>query len=336
MSFENNELTKTIISGGIGYEEVTDLGDIILQKEYNNIDDKDQHLFSSYVIDSSTLTPINKAYVYIYEGDQYFPNTYNTLDDSLYSSINEEFLYDSAITDNEGYFVIKKALNKQKYTLLVTKSNYFCYIGYINNNDTILSIPLTSNFKTNKNKAQSYKIVLEWPNAPNDLNIYSFFKVKKNDQCEVFFGNKNCKHVIMDTDNYNNGTQGTQTIIIDKLGEYIYTFAVNQFEINDNPKLRGENKVKGADNKAPEPRYPEFIRKYEENNDNNKFTASVKIYQNNMKREIYKLDVNTSSKLKWWKVFCINGKEGISSLKTTNKISGNDPTFEECEELYNK
>ena len=58
------------------------------------------------------------------------------------------------------------------------------------------------------------------------------------------------------------------------MGQYIYTFAVSQFNPNDDSVKRGEIKAEGAENKAPTPRNPPFMRKFD--SDNNKINIIIK------------------------------------------------------------
>jgi hypothetical protein len=145
----------------------------------------------------------------------------------------------------------------------------------------------------------------------------------------------------MNNENYNNGTQGTQTLTIEKLGNYIYTFAINPFYINDNPIDRNEKKVEGVENNAPTEYYPEFNRTYYEDINDITFAqskANIKIYIKDYEKEIYKMDINshnTEKEKKWLVAFCLNGNKGIKSLKVINKYVGVQPNYSYCEEIYN-
>ena len=53
--------------------------------------------------------------------------------------------------------------------------------------------------------------------------------------------------------NYNNVTEGIQIMKIEKIGIYIYIFAVKPIKINDNPIYKKWNKSKkGDENTSPE------------------------------------------------------------------------------------
>lgn len=335
--FDNNELIKTINVGGAGYEQRTQLPIILLQKNNDLVfaDENLQNLYSftSNIIDAVTLKPIEHAICTVYEGEIYVPNTKSNT--TKYDIAKLE-IFATIQTDENGSITITKLL-KEVYTISIQKEFYYKEIITVNPKSKIYSIPLTPMIYS-KNQ---FRIVLTWPKGPTDLNLFSYFKVTQTMQCEVFFGNRNCQRMIMNSNNYNNGTQGVQVITIEEVGNYNYGFAVSQFNINDNPKKRNETKAKGAEKEAPKWEYPSFMRNFtsaqEEESDILPSEASLSIYLSNYQMKVYSVSLknikkisNKDNKMIWWYAFCFNGNEGIKSLKVINKFSDTKPNFQMC------
>ena len=347
LSFDNNELSKTILIGGIGNDDTINLNRIILQKNFfvNNDNDENSYFsFSSYVVDSISIEPINNVSVSIFEGDVYFPNFKSNETKYNYDTLNNEYLIRTTHTDKKGYFEFKENLKNSVYTILISKIGYYKTIELLdikNKTDTkdkdILSFSLTPIL----NKNTELEIILDWKKNPIDLNLFSFFKQSDTFQCEVYFGNYKCLKTSIENTNYNNGTQGSQIMKIEKLGKYIYTFAVKQFKVNDNPISRNEIKVKGAENKAPEEIYPNFQRKLTYVDDHITLmnsNATIKIFVPGFEREVYKISMEDIFKEEnnneWWIPFCINGENGIKSIKKINKFVKEQPDYSYCEKIY--
>ena len=67
--------------------------------------------------------------------------------------------------------------------------------------------------------------------------------------------------------------------------------------------------------------------------------AQIKIFAPAFKSPIAIINMPESNSaninsLKYWVAFCINGKDGLNSLKTINKITENEPDISICEDLY--
>ena len=333
-----DSLSKTVLLGGIGKTSVITLPNIILQSDIN----VDNILsFNSYVIDAITTKPIYNAKIIAFEGDVYFPNSNVNNSKFYYDSMNSDKIAMSTTSDHTGKFTFKKNyLNKAQYTFLLDKEGYYKSLySYINTNESnVKSIALTPIVE----KENEYRVVLEWPNVPYDMNLFVYFKSSDRDQCEVFFGNKKCQHVSMDNDNYSNGTQGAQSITIEEFGNYTYTFAIKKFVVNDDPVKRNETKAPGAENEAPKKVETEFKREKMNSTSKEKIKeseATVKIYTKGYRREIYEVKVeegDLKSEGEWWVAFCLDGRKGISSIKTINKFYKEEPTYKLCEELYEK
>ena len=112
--------------------------------------------------------------------------------------------------------------------------------------------------------------------------------------------------------------------------------------VNDDPVKRNEIKAPGAENEAPKKVETEFKREKMNSTSKEKIKeseATVKIYTKGYRREIYEVKVeegDLKSEGEWWVAFCLDGRKGISSIKTINKFYKEEPTYKLCEELYEK
>jgi hypothetical protein len=188
------------------------------------------------------------------------------------------------------------------------------------------------------------RFVLSWPFAPRDLDIHSFFKISRFSKCEVYFGKRDCVGTNLDTDNYNGGSNGVETITINSLGNYVYTFAVHKYTDVSNGVAPGEQPVAGSPPSPPSGRnetinVPDIPL--------SESRAKVSIYAYGFKGAIYQLmvpsfrsnvalqsDETDRNKFTWWIGFCLNGNEGVNSLSVINKLSKDKPNYTLCEGIY--
>lgn len=197
------------------------------------------------------------------------------------------------------------------------------------------------------------RIVLTWPDAPRDLDIYSIFKTGKFSSCQVYFGKKTCSGTHLDVDNNQGGRKGSETITIDILEKYIYTFAVRKyFDASENGLAPGEIRVEGAPLSAdynyailPETDRPELLP----NITLSESRAKVSVFISGFKAALREINVPvtpvgnllypTTDKdnkyYDWWLAFCLDGKAGLESLRIVNKLSSKNPKDTYCENLYN-
>lgn len=214
---------------------------------------------------------------------------------------------------------------------------------------TIRSISLTPIVKSGK-----IRVVVSWPDAPSDLDMVSTFRLDKVDtKCEVFFGKKNCSQTSLQVDNNLRTRKGAETITIDMLENYIYTFAIRKYVDKSSDGLfPGEERVDGApknsdynskmllDREKLEPlmnvtlseskaKVSIFVNGYK--------SAIQEIYvpENPQKNLLFKKDQNNPY-LDWWLAFCLDGAEGLTSMKIVNKLSSENPNESYCEKYYNK
>ncbi len=195
------------------------------------------------------------------------------------------------------------------------------------------------------------RIVLSWPDAPADLDLYSLFKTGKFTRCQVFYGKQECSKTRIDVDNKFGGKKGAETITIDVLEKYIYTFAVRKYVSTVKDDLAsGEVRVEGAPRSSdynyevlPESERPELIANVTLSQSNAKLSIFIGGYKNAIREIIVPLDVENnllsdSDKNKkyhdWWLGFCLNGSQGISSLRIVNKLTSEMPKEAYCEEIY--
>lgn len=190
------------------------------------------------------------------------------------------------------------------------------------------------------------RMVLSWPDAPSDLDIYSFFRTSSRRRCSVFFGRKRCKGLRLDVDNNIGGRKGAETITINVLENYIYTFVVRKYvDESEHGLAPGEERVDGApeeDYEKPEklPNIPIHESK-----------AKLSIYVGGTQKSLLSINIPSSDskdnllndsdkensgdkKFDWWHVFCLDGSQGLESLKTINKLTTKNPRHTYCENLY--
>ena len=189
----------------------------------------------------------------------------------------------------------------------------------------------------------SGKIVvkLEWDMKPPDLDLICRFHVKDNYLCYTFFGNKKCGKTEFFTDNRNPELISSEIIEISELSDYIYFFYVRKYFDSSNGITRNELKIEGVENEQ-EMNHTEIYTLNDEYLNNT--SAHIYIYSNGYKIPSIKIpipdyDLNNYNKYKeyiYWAAFCINGKEGINSLKIINKYTEKEPDRNICLSYYNE
>lgn len=196
------------------------------------------------------------------------------------------------------------------------------------------------------------RVVLSWPDAPNDLNLFSIFKLNENTKCQVFFGNKKCSQTYIQVDNNLPHHKNSDAITIDVLENYIYTFAVRKYVDNSTDGLAtGEKRVEGAPYSSDynsrnllDKEKPQLLKNLTLSQSKAKISIYVSGYnqaireieipENPLTHLLYEKDQNNTYH-DWWLGFCLNGFEGLTSLKIVNKITSLNPEETYCEALYN-
>lgn len=194
---------------------------------------------------------------------------------------------------------------------------------------------------TQRVNAGQIRFVLSWPNAPKDLDIHSIFKVSRYTQCEVYFGERECLGMTLDTDNLKGGKNGVETITIDTLGNYIYIFVVNKyFDVSDGETAAGDNFINQEETSKTTP-----INNSIPNIPLSQSKATLSIYTSEFKGPLHVANVPTfnqenlldpgkeDSSYIWWIAFCMDGSVGIDSLKTVNLLSTEKPPKTYCDSI---
>lgn len=195
------------------------------------------------------------------------------------------------------------------------------------------------------------RVVLSWPDAPADLDLYSIFKTGKFTKCMVFFGKTVCSKTRIDVDNKLGGKKGAETITIDLLEKYIYTFAIRKYVSTAKDNLApGEERVEGAPMSSdynyeflPESERPELIANATLAESNAKISIFVSGFKNAIREITVPVSVEGNLLLEsdknnkyydWWVPFCLNGSLGVQSIKIVNKLTTEMPKDTYCQGLY--
>ena len=118
-------------------------------------------------------------------------------------------------------------------------------------------------------------------------------------------------------------------------------FYIRKYFDNSNGKTLNENKKEGVE-VGEYKNYTDMSIKYNEylNNSN----AKLLVYSNGFKVPAVKISIpgfientdnNKTSEFKYWAGFCVNGKEGINSLKIVNQMMKEEPPKDICLSYYN-
>ena len=326
----------TFLIGGIGSVNKVDLGTIALVKKIPPVYPRKVKGLVINAIDNSLLDGVEITI---------FHSTFDITSDMLVTDKNiKELLLEKEkiqatteeiTTDGNGIFEIE--LNPGPYTILYTKGGfYFNLHAFVLDepvdttnpeNYDLPSIPLTPEVEEGK-----IRIVLSWPDGPADLDIHSLFKVTKIRKCHVYFGNKDCTGLNLDVDNTKGGKNGVETITINSLGNYIYSFYVHKYVDGSRGNAVGENRIDSVpvgDN-------------YEKPVDNTKtlFNSEAKIivYGAGYRAPIAKFEVKTleekGDEYRYWNVFCLNGSKGVDSLKAVHELAEEAPSYTFCDNFY--
>ena len=189
----------------------------------------------------------------------------------------------------------------------------------------------------------SGKIVvkLEWGFKPLDLDLICRFKVQENLYCYTFFANNKCGQTEFFLDNKTPEETSSEIIEISEFSDYIYLFYVRKYFDDSNGITQNEYKIEGVEEFK---NITEMYALYDENLTN--IPAYIYIYSNGYKIPAIKLQIpddsvisdksNNDNKYIYWAAFCINGKEGINSLKIINKFLQDEPGKDICNSFYDE
>ena len=287
---------------------------------------------------------LSNVNIKLYEGG------YNYLVSEIIENIkngnNDNYYLSQTISDKEGDFNLNVNSNGY-YFLIYEKSNYFIETQKIFINETS-----ENNIKINKMElikifnAGKIMVKLEWESKPNDLDLICRFKVSEKDYCYTFFGNERCVETSFYTDAKNGEGKYSEIIEVEEFSDYMYLFYVRKYYDESNGEAKNERKINGVDMN----RNLNFTDLYKNNNETLvNSNAKLLIYSNGLKYSTIRVDINDyinenlsiensyneeDNKGIYWIGFCINGKEGLNSIKIINKISKIEPAKNICSDYY--
>jgi hypothetical protein len=220
--------------------------------------------------------------------------------------------------------------------------------NFLNLDFDVMDDNLMSTFQlTPRVEPGEIRFVLSWPYAPKDLDIHSIFKISRYSQCEIYFGARDCLGTSLDVDNLNGGNKGVETITIHTLGKYTYTFAVHKYvDVSNGSSASGDDAIDMmmmdeapvTPPAQPASDIPDLPL--------SKSSATISVYTSEFKGPMYRVNVpsfleenllvpgSDDNSNTWWVALCLDGKQGISSLKTVNKLSSQKPQNNFCENFY--
>jgi hypothetical protein len=298
-------------------------------REYDNKEEEDYISYAN--IKLFYEEQINKALEYI----EFNSNKKDT-------SILDNFCIDKTTTNSKGEYIFNIHKTGQ-YMLLFLKEDYYTekYIFTLEQmeEDTTLemgTMQLVKLFNSGK-----VIVKIEWGLKPTDLDLICRFQVTQNFFCYTFFGNHKCGKTEFFIDNRLPEKISSEIIEISEFSDYLYLFYVRKYFDNSKGKTRNQFKIEGVENDK-EMDYTEIYYLYDEYLNNT--SASIYIYSNGYKIPSIKIpmpdyEVNSENKdveFIYWAAFCINGKEGINSLKIINQYMQNEPAKNICMSYYDE
>jgi len=328
---------QTFNTGGFGISQLINLGKIQLwDANFTN-----STTISSIVINSINNNRVDNVNVSLWRGYKTLYNEKNSVNRTEAELSDKAILVSTKHTDINGTFIFRN-LFADVYTLVLEKEGFYREIHHINvigdMTEPIINIPMTPLLEEGK-----IRFVLSWPDGPKDLDLHALFQINRFSKCEVYFGKRDCVGTELDTDNIKEEAYGVETLTINTLGNYIYTFGVNKYVDISGGVGQGDNPIPGVNNSTrvtndsavKVPDYPLSESR-----------AKISVYINGYKGPIYQIQVpiedpnsvidqkdNTDPR-NWWIAFCLDGKRGLDSLKSVNKLSSYKPNFTYCETLY--
>ena len=253
-----------------------------------------------------------------------------------------EFYIDKTSTNKEGEYYLN-IYSTGQYMLLFIKEDYYLEkkiftIDEISQDETIFfgTAQLIKLFNSG-----TIVVKLSWDLKPPDLDLFSRFQVSKNYYCYTFFGNKKCAKTEFFFDNKNPEKISSEIIEIKELSDYIYFFYVRKYFDHSNGETQNEFKIEGVEDDN-EINKTEIYKLYD--NNLNDTSANIFIYSNGYKIPSIKIPMpdyeinkdNLNKEYIYWAAFCINGKEGINSMKIINKYYENEPEKNICLSYYDE
>ena len=283
----------------------------------------------NFMINGYVYDHLNKSLEYIniklYKGE---------IDISKSDEVNNHFI-SQAFTLKNGHYEFNVNSNGQ-YSLVYYKEDFYMESKNIIINDSnvrVNNVQLIKLFNSGK-----IVVKLEWDNNPPDLDIICRFQVSSNkdNYCYTFFGNQKCVESNYPLDNKRGGKIGSEIIEIETVSNYMYFFYVRKYFDVSNNEAQNEYKIKSLENEKVDKIDSNY---YKENDDflKNSFSR-LSLYTNGIKTPIHIAKIRNEdlkeNEFNYWAGFCLNGKQGLKSLKIINKFFVNEPPKNICLSYY--
>ena len=231
-----------------------------------------------------------------------------------------------------------------QYMLLFEKEDYYIEKYIFTIDDITQTKTLNMGIMQLIQLFNSGKIVvkLEWDLKPPDLDLICRFQVTQNYYCYTFFANHKCGETEFFIDNRFPEKMSSEIIEITEFSDYLYLFYVRKYFDNSNGKTQNELKIAGVENINDMNHTGKYIL-YNEYLNNT--SANIYVYSNGYKIPAIKIGVpnfelneinNKDKEYIYWAAFCINGKEGINSLKIINQFMQDEPDKNICKSFYDE
>ena len=231
-----------------------------------------------------------------------------------------------------------------QYMLLFEKEDYYIEKYIFTIDDITQTKTLNMGIMQLIQLFNSGKIVvkLEWDLKPPDLDLICRFQVTQNYYCYTFFANHKCGETEFFIDNRFPEKMSSEIIEITEFSDYLYLFYVRKYFDNSNGKTQNELKIAGVEN-INDMNHTEKYILYNEYLNNT--SANIYIYSNGYKIPAIKINIPdfelnenniTNKEYIYWAAFCINGNEGINSLKVINQFMQDEPAKNICNSFYDE
>ena len=249
---------------------------------------------------------------------------------------------DKTSTNSKGEYTLNIHQTGQ-YMLLFQKEDYY-FEKYIFTIEEIIQGTLDMGTMQLIQLFDSGKIVvkLEWGLKPPDLDLICRFQVTQNYYCYTFFANNICGETEFFIDNRFPEQMSSEIIEISEFSNYLYLFYVRKYFDNSNGKTQNELKIAGVESNEKMNHTGKYLL-YNEYLNNT--SANIYIYSNGYKIPAIKINIPdfelnenniTNKEYIYWAAFCINGNEGINSLKVINQFMQDEPAKNICNSFYDE
>ena len=261
---------------------------------------------------------------------------------SLETNSLDSFSIAKTSTNSKGEYSLG-IFKTGQYMLLFIKSDYYIE-KYIFTIDEIIegtTIRMGTMQMIKLFNSGQIMVKLEWDLKPPDLDLICRFQVTKNHYCYTFFGNKVCGETKFFIDNRLPEQMSSEIIEISEFSDYLYLFYVRKYFDNSKGKTQNQFKIEGVENDK-DMDHTETYTLFDEYLNNT--SSNIYIYSNGYKIPAIKIpipdyevnDDNTDKEYIYWAAFCINGNEGINSLRIINQYMQNEPAKNICLSYYDE